>query len=489
MLVVFLALSSSHAADKSARPRIIDGKNVPASDFPTVGMLSDKNGFCSATLIGSHFVLTAAHCVVDGNSTTGKLAVPQTGLTFVLGGVMFRSVRIFVHPTYKGTVSQEIEGEIDLAIVQLDQDATATPSPLSSDVPAVGTLLILAGYGEQGTGLTGTDRIFPADGRINTGTTPIDRVTPTFTKWMFDAKPAPDQEANTAPGDSGGPQFISVNGALTLVSVTSGGSLRGAGFGDLSYNTRVDIALPWINSIVNGAGSVPGNNLPLLDSFSASPQTPAVGQPVTFTALASDPDNDALYYEWDFGDGTQTITTPNSATHRYAAEGNFTVQVTVNDINGGAVQQSLSVSVTLAELKILKQKFTLNFAKPLNNKLSFTAFSPRFIFASNRAFKDALGSEPVIISIDTEKVDSVVIKGTRGRSMGTVTFNLRRGTLRYSGSRLVTLTDLLKPFGAVNETVMPTVIVPFRVDVGGIRFGGNATFAYSARAGKTGTGK
>ncbi len=63
---VFLACVAAaglFAADDAipVAPRIIDGTNVPASQFPTVGIVSNAPGtfICSGTLIAPRFVLTS----------------------------------------------------------------------------------------------------------------------------------------------------------------------------------------------------------------------------------------------------------------------------------------------------------------------------------------------------------------------------------------------------------------------------------------------
>ncbi len=64
----------------------------------------------------------------------------------------------------------------------------------------------------------------------------------------------------------------------------------------------------------------------------------------TFDGSASyDPDGNALTYTWDFGDGTAPSTGPAVQQHVYAAAGNFTARLTVND---GSATNSVDVPVT-----------------------------------------------------------------------------------------------------------------------------------------------
>jgi cytochrome c len=68
------------------------------------------------------------------------------------------------------------------------------------------------------------------------------------------------------------------------------------------------------------------------------------GTAVSFTATASDPDNDTLTYSWDFGDsGTSTAQNP---THTFLTPGTYSAKVTVDDGHGGTASDTVSVTVT-----------------------------------------------------------------------------------------------------------------------------------------------
>jgi len=98
--------------------------------------------------------------------------------------------------------------------------------------------------------------------------------------------------------------------------------------------------------------SVLGSHSPTITAIELSAVTAIAGQTVTASSHAFDVDRDVLAWTWDFGDGsTATGTTPPSgdwirSSHAYAAEGMYTITLTVDDGHGGSATESTTVTVS-----------------------------------------------------------------------------------------------------------------------------------------------
>ncbi len=116
------------------------------------------------------------------------------------------------------------------------------------------------------------------------------------------------------------------------------------------------------------------NKSPVAD-FSYSPANPVKGEFVSFDASASsDDDGTIVSYTWDFDDGTGGGVSP---THKYNADGDYDVELTVEDNDGGT--HSITKTVTVEDNPPFKPTITANLTsgtKPLTVKFDASTSDP-----------------------------------------------------------------------------------------------------------------
>jgi type 1 glutamine amidotransferase len=90
------------------------------------------------------------------------------------------------------------------------------------------------------------------------------------------------------------------------------------------------------------------NRAPRITSAAATPAA-GYGAPLTvsFAAVATDADGDALTYSWNFGDGSTS--TSQNPTHTYQQLGYYNPTLTVTDGKGGAATRTIQVNVLSSE--------------------------------------------------------------------------------------------------------------------------------------------
>ena len=249
--------------------KIIGGIREDATKYPYVARLFvDGQTYCSGTLVGAKHVVTAAHSFFGNRN---RRVVGETDMVARLGNQSIRSFKVHIHPSFRPRSSACIEGEPDIAVIELSQLATGvTPIDVRTSQPPIGSSLFLAGFGSEGSGANGENGNLPPIGKINVGNTilegfgsnpPSQNANSAYLFWRFNPG-----EANTASGDSGGPAFFDEGGkTYSLVGVTCGGE-GNAQFGTYSFDTRTDKVRSWILSIT---GSTPANTAPGFASFKA----------------------------------------------------------------------------------------------------------------------------------------------------------------------------------------------------------------------------
>ena len=95
--------------------------------------------------------------------------------------------------------------------------------------------------------------------------------------------------------------------------------------------------------------SQPTNNPPVTSSLTANPTSGPAGTTFTFTAQASDPDNNPLTYLFDLNDGNgfRNNGASNTISAQYTTPGTFTIRARAND--GTADSNTLSAQITVTQ--------------------------------------------------------------------------------------------------------------------------------------------
>jgi len=235
------------------RSGIVNGTPVTYFAYREVVAVIQDYGYvscfsCSATLISSRIVLTAGHCVVVWDSTTGpttEVLAPTTLGVFIGNDARqakiadtYRVGAVHLHPSY-----DPYEGVGDIALLELTADVPAvTPAPILSlaEAQAVssGTTMLIVGYGN-----TISSELIN-DGVKYYGRTPFVSMGSTYFVAGTTGMPV------ACNGDSGGPAFLERGTTRSILGVTSGFANWDAPCSDGNIFTLAPAYLDWIVSTV-----------------------------------------------------------------------------------------------------------------------------------------------------------------------------------------------------------------------------------------------
>ena len=266
-VLVVLAVAAAvlaAALPAAARPttRVVGGQPADIATMPWIAYVegqSDGDSWsCGGTVVGVHFVLTAAHCVInkgrvirsnqlDGVVGRGDLATDA--------GTRFTAIRIAVHPGYDRTDAVE-GGPYDAALIWTDVDLPVPPLPLATTADAAayapGVTATVAGWGLTSTAGASTDVLIAATLPIVTDEqcASLDGVSLQEARKMlcagFDAG-----GVDSCQGDSGGPlTVVSVDHPI-LAGIVSWG-YECAAPGKPGLYTRVATLTGWVQPLLTG---------------------------------------------------------------------------------------------------------------------------------------------------------------------------------------------------------------------------------------------
>lgn len=121
--------------------------------------------------------------------------------------------------------------------------------------------------------------------------------------------------------------------ALIDLEMGPDGKLYLLEYGNGWFSANEDAALSVINYN-------PGNRAPVIAEISSSKTSGSLPLEVKLKTTATDPENDALSYTWDLGNGESIETTEPELTYTYEAIGDYDISVTVADTGNEAVKSN-----------------------------------------------------------------------------------------------------------------------------------------------------
>lgn len=205
---------------------------------------------------GAGWLLTAGHNFKRGEAADAYLYRSQ-------GNTIFNGENLFVHPLYNG--DGNVRGGYDVALVQLDEPVLdAGPPPLLyGGRVALGTRVVMVGFGSRGTALGGEDNTFstPEDNKA-AATNTVDEITEPV------LPPPDDDDAGNqlrvtlrhewegagrldgllGGGDSGGSLWTTIGGRWMVVGVNVSGT--GEIYGEHSYFACLSGIRAWMSRIL-----------------------------------------------------------------------------------------------------------------------------------------------------------------------------------------------------------------------------------------------
>ncbi|XP_040582874.1 trypsin epsilon [Lepeophtheirus salmonis] len=256
--------------------RIINGVAAEEGEIPwQVAIVFEfksitVNSVCGGSIIGTYYVLSAAHCfdgiTVDGVKHDKDLELSSVyagGNLEMQSGKEYKIRKVLVHPAfarvYRGIIN-------DIAIVTMKEEFEFSSTvqviclPLfNSSIPNIGSTVVASGWGiTSSNGTSCTPNLMRTDLEVYSFNSPSCQtyLLPYAPKNSIMCVHNP--VSCTCLGDSGGPITMEVDGICTLVGVTSQGYQCGElGFSSLYMN--VSHFLDWITDNISESCSKPIN--------------------------------------------------------------------------------------------------------------------------------------------------------------------------------------------------------------------------------------
>jgi len=152
-------------------------------------------------------------------------------------------------------------------------------------------------------------------------------------------------------------------------------------FHDIDFNPIAHQVIPGTITIT------PAVNEPPTADFDYRPTVPSTRDTIRFIDRSSDPDGRITQWLWDFGDGITAET--QTASHKYAQGGTYTVTLTVTDDRGAS--DTISKRIFVFQAPPLGEAAALNFPNPARTYTTFLYFLPEGSQAATLLIFDLVG--------------------------------------------------------------------------------------------------
>jgi secreted trypsin-like serine protease len=263
--------SLSQAPAQPDRPMIVGGEVAQPGQFPWQAFVSPNGDYCGGSLITPEWIVTAAHCLFDGEDGQPKTRIPDDQIRVVLGAEnitqeepaqqRFTAAQSLVHEGYDPDGNDN-----DIALIRLPQAATldervALVSLIDASeeatLAAPGVIGTVSGWGTTAPGGNVSD-VLKFVGLPVVASDVCRQTYADLTENMLCAGGTPQGGEDSCQGDSGGP-FVVPDGAggVKLAGVVSFGQ-GCAEPGIPGVYARVSRYLDWINSRTGGSSKPSG---------------------------------------------------------------------------------------------------------------------------------------------------------------------------------------------------------------------------------------
>ncbi len=229
---------------------------VDVTAYPQLFYLHTRfdNKICMATLINSHWAITAAHCadqtpLLDTYRRHGEYQV-------TIADQAYKVAELVLHPRYD--TGNELKN-VDLALIRLDRDVhDIVPINLNRNTDEANQVFSLLGWGFTGIGTVGMKN---NDGKFRRAQNRA-VVADQWLEFVFDDPRQPGNlalglEGVPGLGDSGGPALLEVGNSLVLAGIALGElevgepPLAQGLYGTTQIYERVSSHLDWIDAVVS----------------------------------------------------------------------------------------------------------------------------------------------------------------------------------------------------------------------------------------------